>query len=155
TIAEIAPEGVGYAAMGTLQTSCLEAGKPAILLELTANRRIEDRPVEIGVRGLLNVMKHLGMLEGEIEPQPDAVILPERIRSFPQLKAHRGGLVHRASWPGNPVKPGEVVARLIDPWGDLVEETRSPVDGYVLSYACYVNQAAQTGGFVATVGGTT
>ena len=153
-LVEIHPEGYGYAALGTMLTTCMDGGKPSILVELTANRRIEERPVEVGVRGLLNVLRRLDMLDGEIERQTDAVQIPERIRSFHQVKAHKGGIVHRTSTPGAPVKAGDLVARVIDPWGDVVEETRSPVDGYVMSYACWVNQAVQTGGYVVTIGGT-
>ncbi len=40
---------------------------------------------------------------------------------------------------------GEVLATIYDAYGDLVEEVRSPVDGFVLAYPLRLTQAAETG----------
>jgi predicted deacylase len=46
------------------------------------------------------------------------------------------------------VKKGEVLARIVNPYGDLMEEVPSPVDGWILAYALINSQCAATGDFV-------
>ena len=100
-----------------------------------------------GVRGTLNVMKHLGMLDGALEPQNDVLVIPGKL-SRVETTAEKGGLVHYLSDAGAAVKKGEVLARIVNPYGDLMEEVPSPVDGWILAYALINSQSVATGDFV-------
>ncbi|MXV61764.1 succinylglutamate desuccinylase [Natronorubrum sp. JWXQ-INN-674] len=50
---------------GKLRVAAAEEGIPTITPELAYNKQILENAVEIGVEGLLNVCRHLGMLPGE------------------------------------------------------------------------------------------
>src|SRR6516164_7436121 len=54
---------------GTLHTAALHAGRPALTVELSGGFIYEEPSIRAGVSGVLNVMKHLGMLDGAPEPQ--------------------------------------------------------------------------------------
>lgn len=122
----------------------LAAGKPAIVVELIDSRRINPVAARAGVRAVLNVMKVLGMVEGEIEPQKELPVIPG-LFSRAEVTADRGGLVHLRKEAGNAVTKGEVLAVLYDAYGELVEEVVSPVDGFLLAYPLRETQAAGTG----------
>ncbi len=53
---------------GKLRVAAYDAGIPCITPELSYNRQIVESAVELGVRGSLNVLRELAMLETELEP---------------------------------------------------------------------------------------
>lgn len=133
---------------GTIADSAMAAGKPAIVVELVSWRQIDDEGVAAGVRGVLNVLKRLGMIDGAEEPQTGIAALPGRLTRT-EAMATKGGLVHFTKGLTDPVRQGEIIALLRNPHGDIVEEIASPVDGWILAYPMMRNQAAATGDFVA------
>ncbi|MDQ2052565.1 succinylglutamate desuccinylase/aspartoacylase family protein [Natronolimnohabitans sp. A-GB9] len=73
---------------GKLRVAAAEEGIPSITPELAYNKQILEGAVEIGVDGLLNVCRHLGMLPGEI-PDHDQTIARNHLG---QVTAETGGL---------------------------------------------------------------
>lgn len=102
----------------------------------------ESECERVGVRGTLNVMKHLGMLEGE-------PVLPERQFYFvhaPHVRATVGGYFvsdMEASdvgigKPPREVTKGEVLGTIYNPYSfEELEQIKSPCDGLI--YACRVS----------------
>lgn len=133
---------------GTLMEAALAEGKPGITIELIGTRSLEPASIEAGVRGTLNVLRTLDMLDGEPEPQTTVQIIPGRL-SRTEVTVSRGGLLHQLVKVGEPVQQGVPFAVLRDPWGDIVEELSSPVDGWVLAYPLRMSQAVLTGNYVA------
>jgi predicted deacylase len=133
---------------GTIADAAMLAGKPAIVVELVPWRQVDAEGVQAGVRGTLNVMKRLGMIEGPEEPQTGVATLPGRLTRT-EAMATRGGLVHFTKALTDRVRQGETIAIVRNPHGDVVEEIASPVDGWILAYPMMRNQAAATGDFVA------
>jgi predicted deacylase len=95
----------------------------------------EDRCVELGVRGIYNVMKYLKMMPGEME-------LPKRQLVFeiaPHVRPTTAGYLVSCYDPddlftgeeaGVPVKAGQELGWLFDPYTfEKLETLRSPVDG--------------------------
>ncbi len=134
--------------MGTLTDTAIELRKPSITIELVPWRRISPVAVHIGVRGVLNVMKHLKMVSGTVEAQTETLVIGGRMTRT-EATANRGGLLVGLKQPGEKVVKGEAVARIVDHFGDTVEDIVSPVDGWLLALPWLDNQAANTGDFVA------
>ena len=81
--------------VGLLADTALASGKPCITVELTPTHDWEEPAINGGVRGMLNVLRHLGMLDGEIEAQdPSLPIIPEILGPQLRVTPDRGGLVH-------------------------------------------------------------
>jgi uncharacterized protein len=155
TIVESITRRVGFGfeerLVGLLADAAAESGKPALTVELTPMYKLDETSIRSGVRGTLNVMKFLGMLDGVPEPQTDVTVIKERIGPQLRLTATKGGLLHYlvpvASW----VKSGQPLVEVRDPWGDVAETIASPTDGYVICYGSYGNQTAASGDIVAFV----
>ncbi len=133
---------------GTLMEAALALGKPGITIELIGTRTLEPTSIEAGVRGTFNVLRALGLLAGELEAQTTVRVLSGRLTRT-EVTVSRGGILHQLVPVGGEVRRGEVFAHLRDPWGDVVEELRSPVDGWVLAYPLRMSQAVLTGNYVA------
>ena len=135
---------------GMLTDIVQEWGKPCLVLELISWRRFEPTSLDTGVRGTLNVMKEMGMLEGSIEPQRGVPMIHGRLSRI-ELTANRGGLVHTLKDPGDPVREGEPIVLVRDLWGEVVEEVRSPLAGWLLAWPFLGNQAVATGDIMAFI----
>ncbi|MDP9469285.1 MAG: M14 family metallopeptidase [Chloroflexota bacterium] len=134
--------------VGTLSGHCLAQGKPTITPEFVFSRRLDPISVRTGVTGILNVLRHLGMLAGDPEP----VVVPgafEELLTYRSISATKGGLCYFTKECGDRVAEGEPLAVLRDFWGEDPECIRAPQDGIVIAYPIQANQAVATGDKVA------
>lgn len=142
----------------TLNVLATEKGIPNLLVELIDGRWISEPSTSVGIKGTLNIMKVFNMIDGEPDPQEGIPIVPGVNRFYGMLNANRGGLIRLFKKPGDPIKQDEVVAEIYNLYGDVLEEVKMPVDGYVWAYPCGQSlgtsgglQAVQTGANVAYV----
>ena len=138
---------------GTLTDAALDAGKPALTIELSGGYTWEEPSVRAGLTGVLNVMKTLGMLGGAPEPQSEVQVIPERLTNRCYLTCEKGGLVRPLRPLGAQVRRGEPVVTLYDLFGNLLETVHSPIDGWVITYPLAGNRTAVSGDNVAFVFG--
>lgn len=120
----------------TLGNLAAKKGVPVILIELIDGRWISEPSTSVGIRGVLNIMKALDMIDGDIEPQKGTPIIPGTNRSHGIVRANRGGLIRFLKKPGEPIKKGEVFAEIYDLYGEVIEKVKMPVDGYTWAYPC-------------------
>lgn len=142
-------EEANWASMrsGTLLEVAARDGIPGAIAELLYWYRIDPFSVDIGTRGVLNIMKALDMIDGEIEKQPIEVI--EGNLSGAEQTCDEGGLVFFTKTVGDTVQEGDTVAIIRDPYGDVLEEVKAPVTGWVTAYPLRKNQVAMSGDTVA------
>jgi predicted deacylase len=140
----------------TLNNLAARKNIPVILEELIDGRWISEPSTSVGVRGVLNIMKEFDMIDGDKEPQRDIPIVRGVNRSYGIIRATRGGLIRFLKTPGEPIKKGETIAEIFDLYGDVIEEVKMPIKGYVWAYPCGQSlgtsgslQAVQTGANVA------
>ena len=133
---------------GTMTDTAMQMGKPSMTVELVPWRRVSPLAVRVGVKGVLNVMKKLGMVDGEIEPQDEIQVVGGRLTRT-EVTANRGGLVQEYKDAGDPVRKGEVIGHIVDAYGEPLEEIVSPVDGWLLAFPLLGNQAVFTGDLLA------
>jgi predicted deacylase len=129
------PEAHSTAILGPITSyptgaACRE-GTPAIMVELTGNGVLRDSP--LGTVGIRNVMKAVGMLEGEPEAQACGR-LEGRYVYWGALMAERGGFLWPAVEPGTVTRAGEVILEIADLWGEPVQRIEMPVDGFCWGY---------------------
>jgi predicted deacylase len=137
----------------TLAGTCLDAGKPAIMLELASARMVRETEVDLAVQGTINILSYLGMVAEEKRPV-DTLVVPGIHNSLPALRAARGGIIHYAVEPGVLLRAGATVARVYDVFGSQLEAIAMAQDGYVSSFPpmSWVGaQAVASGDFVADV----
>jgi predicted deacylase len=113
---------------GSLRGEAVKAGVPTIILEAGETWKIEPGAVEIGVRGVLNVLKHFGMIGGEPE-QPTAQWL---VKNTTWIRADRGGVLNYHIVPGDMVRKGQLLATILDVFGGEQTQIVAPRKGVVL-----------------------
>lgn len=109
-------------------------GNVAICAELGENGKLDEKYVAIGVRGVKNVMKHLGMIEGKPE-------LPEKQMFFKgraTVRAGRGGWLITKVKCLQKVSKGELLANIYSLFTfEEVEQVRAPREGTILRVMTY------------------
>ncbi|OLS34712.1 succinylglutamate desuccinylase/aspartoacylase family protein [Bacillus sp. MRMR6] len=132
---------------GTFSGYLSSIGKPAITPELVFSRRF-DHSSKAGVIGTKNVMRYLGMVSGAAEILPDTLPFSGSLL-YTAYFADTGGFVDFTKKIGDEVKKEEVFATVCNPYGTIIEEMRSPVDGIIIAFPLAGNQSVTTGDKVA------
>jgi predicted deacylase len=112
---------------GTARVSSLQAGKPAVTVEIGGGGGCREETVDAHVSGILNVMRYLGLVDGE----------PTRPGEYKEVEgttvlAACGGFFRAEVVPGQMVKAKEVLATIVDHFGHRLEVITAPRDGVVL-----------------------
>lgn len=119
----------GRGPAGSLRREACRAGVPTIILEAGEPSKIEPSVLEIGVRGVKNVLRTLGMLGGRFEAPPYTA----KIQKTLWLRAEVGGILRFHLSPGDLVDEGQAVATNYTIMGERQNTLYSPSDGIVLS----------------------
>jgi hypothetical protein len=114
---------------GSLRREACRAGVPTIILEAGEPSKVEPTVLEIGVRGVKNVLRTLGMLNGKFESPPYTA----KIQKTTWLRAEVGGILRFHVSPGDLVEAGQAVASNFTIMGERQNTLYSPSDGIVLS----------------------
>ena len=118
----------GKGPVGSLRRASLAAGIPSIILEAGEVWKIEPGVVNIGVRGVMNVLKSLEMVRGQIQ----APRYQTRINRTTWLRAERGGTLSFNVNPGDFIEKGQLLATNYNIFGDERNQIMSPGDGLIL-----------------------
>jgi len=109
--------------------------------------------VRIGVKGVMNTLRMLGMLQGDVEPQTETLVLKGEFMSHGVVRADKGGLVNRFVETGVKLWKGTKIAEVINPYGDVAETVKMPIDGYIWAWTIIgpdnPNWCVQTGSPIA------
>ena len=106
----------------------IDKGVPLVISEVTGQGRADDWDVEANFTGVRNVMKHLGMIEGELEGIPDQ---RRFIDSETYIYSKIGGLLRAKVNTGQSIEDGQLLGIVQDINGTTVEEVFSPLEGIV------------------------
>lgn len=114
----------GYA--GTMGALAATRGKSSVVAEVGGGYALDGQYIEMGVRGVLNVMRHLKMLDGRPELPPDQIVVQE----IATLRPGHGGLLRSevdAGMMGQEVPKGTLLGRVTSPYTfETLEELRAP-----------------------------
>jgi predicted deacylase len=114
---------------GSLDMECMALGIPSFMLELGHANRVEEEIVQSGLFGLENAMRYLGMIAGEVATFPNQVVTTERFI----VRCTKSGLAVQACKPHDHVKSGDVLTRIYDSHGALLEEVRAEKNMHIIS----------------------
>jgi predicted deacylase len=113
---------------GSLRRAATETGCAMITVEAGEPNKIEPSVLDIGVRGVLNVLRSLEMLGGELVSPP----YQTRVDRAMWLRAESGGILRFHVSPGEPVEEGQAVATNLSVFGDHQNTLLAPADGIIL-----------------------
>lgn len=109
-------------------TTAVTRGKPALTVEDGYLGTSDPESIERLVRGALNLMRHLKMLEGT----PQRVSSPVFLDPAQVLTSPATGILFPHVQRGHYVAKGALLASITDFFGRQIAEVRSPFDGVVL-----------------------
>ncbi len=132
---------------GMTADAAAAAGIPAIIAEAGGRGQLEESAVALLTGGVRNVLRQLEMLPGAPEPpRPDMQL----VGKFAWLRCASAGWWDAAVNSGDEVTEGQVVGRIRDLWGSVLEELRAPSDGAVLFVT--TSPAVEAGGLLLGLG---
>ena len=113
----------------------LANGVPAFTPELEAGTDLtmgEEWPsVRVAVRGMMNVLKQMHMIQGPPEAQTEIKVFPGNFEFYGMSVANRGGIVNRLVDVGIKLKKDTPIATVLNPYGEVIETLKIPVNGYL------------------------
>lgn len=114
---------------GSLRECATEVGVPVLLYESCEALRFDEVYIRAGVKGVLNVMRHIGMLRKSRAKQPHKPIVS---KSTQWVRAPASG-IHRVLIPlGAQVEKDQVIGVIADPLGTEETEVTATVAGIVI-----------------------
>lgn len=113
---------------GSFREAVRNQNIPILLFEGGEALRFEEGIIRLIVRGIISVMRNIGMLKGK--GKPDDKCLFAHKTSW--IRAPKSGIFKMNKALGEVVKEGEVIARITDPYGTIIEQIITPYDGIII-----------------------
>ena len=114
---------------GSLREAVASLGKPVLVYEGGEALYFNENAIRLGLRGILNVMRHIGMLAAGRSRPPQAPIVTDHTS---WIRASMSGTFSRRVSLGGMVRKGQLLGWLNDPLGDDTEEIQAPFTGLVI-----------------------
>ena len=118
---------------GSMRALAAERETPMLLLEAGEALRFDRFSIETGVAGVLRVLAHIGMIEGD--DGLEQVTVPLRASRSSWVRAPRGGVSRRARKSGDIVREGDVLASVAGLFGEGAEDLLAAFDGVIIGHA--------------------
>ena len=114
---------------GSLRQYAAESGFPILVYEAGEALRHDEVSIRAGLRGVIRVMRHVGMLP---KSRSSKAVSPVVAASTSWVRAPDSGIISHKAELGDTVVEGQTIAIVSDPLGDDQEAVRAPFDGIVI-----------------------
>ena len=114
---------------GSLRQYAAENGFPILVYEAGEALRHDEVSIRAGLRGVIRVMRHVGMLP---KARASKAVSPVVAASTSWVRAPDSGIVSHKVELGATVVEGQRLAIVSDPLGDDQESVNAPFDGIVI-----------------------
>ncbi|PLW69327.1 succinylglutamate desuccinylase/aspartoacylase family protein [Pseudohalioglobus lutimaris] len=115
---------------GSLRACAGDAGIPVILYEAGEALRFEEVYIRAGVKGIINVMRSIGMLPPSRSKKPRPAPIVSDQTSW--LRAPESGILRTFVPLGAKIEKGQVIAMVADPLGTSETPIVAPGNGVVI-----------------------
>lgn len=117
-------------APGTLRNAASELNVPVIVYEAGEALRFDEVAIRAGVKGVISVMRELGMLP-KLTTR-GSLLKPYVARSSTWIRAHKSGIMRANRSLGEKVAKNEILGVISDPFGSRDEEVRAAHEGIII-----------------------
>ncbi len=114
---------------GSMRSAAIKLGIKAVVYEAGEPLRFNEPEIKIGERGVLAVMRELGMRKVGPKIQPARSVLLEESS---WIRARRGGLMRLSVDVGTVVEAKQRIGTISDPFGEESVSVRAPFRGIVI-----------------------
>jgi len=116
---------------GSLREAADERAIPLLLYESGESNRFYEPFVKLGLRGIVRVMREIGMLKKEKTSK--RTVEPLFADTTTWVRAPMSGMMEAPASVGGTVKKGGVLCKVVDPLGEKREPITSPVTGVIIA----------------------
>ncbi|MDH5411755.1 MAG: succinylglutamate desuccinylase/aspartoacylase family protein, partial [Alphaproteobacteria bacterium] len=114
---------------GSLRACAIEKGIPILIYEAGEALRFDEVSIRAGIRGVLNVMRYIGMLPA---PKSYSAAEPLLARNTKWVRSPTSGIVTAKADLGSSVSKGQKIAAISDPLGIEEYTATAPFDGIII-----------------------
>lgn len=125
-IIHVTADPEGPASMCT--NASLFLNKPAITVECGRLGRTDEEDITAILKGCINTLKHLQMLEG----RPELMFDPVWVKKTTYIRSEHEGIFYPLTRGGAHVQEGELLGYLTDFFGNVIQKAVAPHDGIVM-----------------------
>lgn len=115
---------------GSLRQAASEAGVKILLYEAGQALRYDEFSIRAGVRGIINTMRHVGMLNKSRAKGHDIQRFIARESGW--VRAPESGFVRHLAQLGDHVEKGDRLATISDPFGEILATMYSQMHGVIV-----------------------
>jgi len=119
---------------GSLRAAAAQKGIPMLLYEAGEALRFDEIAIRAGVKGVINVMRTMGMLPPS-RSRRKKLKEPFVARSSTWVRASASGLFRKVLPLGSRVKLGEIIGLIDDPFGGSQYDVKSTTSGIIIGCA--------------------
>ncbi|NHF60304.1 DUF2817 domain-containing protein [Flavobacteriaceae bacterium TP-CH-4] len=126
---------------GSFRNTAFKMKKPTVVYEAGESMRFDDYAILEGMQGILNVMRHLGMITS-IEPTYSERFQSIRLLERKWLRAPTAGMFIPKITNGSELKKGQAIGVITDTYAKHSKTIKAPFGGHVLciNHQAVVNQ---------------
>ncbi len=126
---------------GSFRNAAFKMRKPTIVFEAGESMRFDDYAILEGMQGVLNVMKHLGMI-ASVEPMYLERFNTIHLSQRKWLRAPTAGMFIPKVTNGSEIRKGQQMGLIADTYAKRSKTIKAPFDGHVfcINHQAVVNQ---------------
>lgn len=115
---------------GSLRSLAMEKETPILLYEAGEALRFDEKSIRIGVKGIVNILREVGMLPKP--PKAKRKRIPIVAKSSSWVRAVQSGMLRSIKALGDTVQKGEIIAFINQPLEDIGADVIAPFDGIII-----------------------
>jgi predicted deacylase len=111
----------------TFRETVNKQGKTILLFEGGKSKQLDSKVISSGVQGTHNVLKHLGVLDGEVDEPSNNII----VKTSKWMRAGYSGMFRLKVKNGSSVKKKDLLGVIQDPFGEFERNVIAPFDCHI------------------------
>ena len=116
---------------GSLRESAVKSQTKVLLYEAGEALRFDEFSIRAGMKGILNVLQHLGMTR-KVGTVKKKKTVPFIANGSQWQRANASGIVHNLVNLGDQVTKGQVLAEIGSPYGDVIDVVKATRSGILI-----------------------
>lgn len=116
---------------GSLRESAVKNKTKILLYEAGEALRFDELSIRAGMKGILNVLQHLGMARKTAKSKKKKVV-PFIANGSRWIRANESGIVNNLVNLGDQITKGQVLAEIGSPYGEVIDTVKSSQSGILI-----------------------
>ncbi|BBB31484.1 succinylglutamate desuccinylase/aspartoacylase family protein [Neptunomonas japonica] len=114
---------------GSLRQAAVESDTRILLYEAGQALRFDELSIQAGVKGVLNVIRHLGLVNRKLRRK---ILTPYIANHSSWVRANCSGIVHDLKNLGDQVQKGTPLAEIGSPFGEVIDIVTANKSGIII-----------------------